>query len=118
MKIRSGFVSNSSSSSFIIKKENLSEAQIGCIFNHTYVMRCEKLKMYNDEVCSKCDLRIKCELKSKDSSQETEYGWGDKWNIEDNNGNIEGTTFMDNFDMSLFLKNIGVKGEHVKWSSD
>ena len=34
MKIRNGFVSNSSSSSFLISKRNLSDEQINGIYNH------------------------------------------------------------------------------------
>ena len=39
MKIRQGFVSNSSSSSFVINKINLSEKQIEQIKNHGSYMR-------------------------------------------------------------------------------
>lgn len=34
MKIRNGFVSNSSSSSFVLRKDNLTLAQRDAIFNH------------------------------------------------------------------------------------
>ena len=117
MKIRNGFVSNSSSSSFIIKKENLSEKQMESIFNHTYVTKCEKLLMFEEEDCAVCDFRLKCALKTQNEDDETKYGWLDEWNITDNEDNITGSTSMNNFDMDSFLTDIGVKEDAVKWSS-
>jgi hypothetical protein len=86
MKNRHGFVSNSSSSSFVIRKEDISEKQIRMISNHVEESE-DMLDMYSDD------------------------GWG----IEEDEFIIKGSTSMDNFDMSEFLNRIGVPNSVIKW---
>lgn len=89
MKIRDGFVSNSSSSSFLIKKKKLTESQKLMIYNH--ISCAEDLGMY--------------------------VGEGNNWDVEERE--IDGEvyislfTWMDNFDMYEFLKKIGIKEKHI-----
>lgn len=86
MKIRTGFVSNSSSSSFVINKNYLSAEQIVLIKNHSE----EGLKF--------------------------DIPWAeDAWFIEETENYIKGNTFMDNFDMRRFLERIGVDMDCVEW---
>lgn len=82
MKIRRGFVSNSSSSSFVVSLRNLSLEQLCKILN--YQIWGEKLGI--------------------------EYAKSDAWNISIRHGMLCGDTFMDNFDMREFLDKIGVTG--------
>ena len=93
MKTRLGFVSNSSSSSFVIDKHHLSPAQIEQIENHIAESKGMKTE-YDGEVWA-------CE--------------GDKWDIEVVENAVRGSTFMDNFDMRWFLKQIGVTYEAILW---
>jgi hypothetical protein len=88
MKSRFGFVSNSSSSSFIIANYNLSLEQINKIVNHS-------------SVAEKDMPEIDCP--------------NDSWTIEVTYEHVQGYTYMDNFDMSTFLKNIGVDSKNIKW---
>ena len=86
MKIRNGFVTNSSSSSFIIAKKNLDKDQIEAIREHESLG--EKLGM--------------------------EYtNW--YWDIEENEDFIAGYVSMDNFSMSDFLEKIEVPDRFVIW---
>lgn len=91
MKIRIGFVSNSSSCAFIIPKKILSEEQIGQIKNHIEYARENFPQMqYADP--------------------------GQAWKVEETDEQITTTTIMDNFDMHDFLIAIGVKKDDIEWS--
>ena len=87
MKIRCGFVSNSSSSSFTIRLCNLSPMQVCKILNHEYWG--EKLGI--------------------------PYAKSDAWHITIEKGVLCGDTFMDNFDMADFFEKIGVSDSAVAW---
>jgi len=80
MKLRAGFVSNSSSSSFVIKRHNLSKNQINQIINH-------------QTIGAKLGL---------------EYADDYPWSITLTDDEISGSTYIDNFDMFEFLDSIGV----------
>ena len=86
MKIRKDFVTNSSSSSFIISKRCLDEDQVEAIRNHGSLG--EKLGL--------------------DCCDET-------WDISENEDYISGYTFMDNFDIGEFFKKIGVESRCIDW---
>ena len=87
MKIRNGFVSNSSSSSFIIKKEKLTKDQISAILNYEEVY--DKIP----DIIKHCNDMI--------------YG-AEGWNIEEDDNEIRGYTYMDNFGMFDYLRMIGI----------
>lgn len=91
MKMRLGFVSNSSSSSFVIPLSVLTAEQLAMILNHIEVARGFNMIDIN------------------------EY---DGWDISVNNIEVEGFTFMDNFDMEAFLQKIGVDTDKVIFEGD
>lgn len=87
MHIKLDFVTNSSSSSFIISKDKLTDLQIFLIKHH--------IEAY--------------ELYSK-----TSIDHSDKWIITECDKSIEGTTSMDNFSMRRFFKIIGVPEDDIE----
>jgi len=88
MKTKTGFVSNSSSSSFIIKKKHLTNEQIRCIWDH--VNEAKRRDMWNS--------------------------WDDAWSITESKKKIKGSVLMDNFSMDEFLRAIGVPMKKIKWN--
>ena len=100
MKTRIGFVSNSSSSSFIIKKEDLTKRQIDKINNHI-----EEAKKMSDP-------------KNTPEGYEFQYGWEDDWFVRESEDDLMLSTSMDNFDMHNFLIDIGVHRNDIKDVSD
>ncbi len=88
MKVRRDFVTNSSSSSFIIAKKYLDEDQIEAIREHY-------------------DLGKKMGL--------VDSKWDYPYSIEENDDFITGYVDMDNFAMGKFLDRIEVNSNNVNW---
>jgi hypothetical protein len=93
MKIRNGFVSNSSSSSFVIPKDKLTFEQI------------EKIRNHIDE--------------ANKHSEYYDFGYvheDDAWYISESDFYINGNCHMDNFDMYTFLQEyLQIPREIIKW---
>lgn len=97
MKFRSGFVTNSSSSSFILSKKNLSRVQLDIIRNHIkfYQLGIEKWEFTHDNL--------------------TPSDERDEWTLQETEDTISGYTIMDNFNMKELFINIGIDSEDYKF---
>ena len=102
MKIRKGFVSNSSSSSFVIHKYYLSKEQINKMLNYKDVV---------DEYLEGNPLPEDRDSRAEFNFSYSEWGWG----IKEFGDFIFGETSMNNFDYSEFMRFIGVNSHKVCW---
>ena len=92
MKIRSGFVSNSSSASFIIKRRKVSEDQIEKILSYTECGKQDKCK----------DPEKRCDGCSEDIFEDNDEGW----DIDIDDDFVKGDTIMANFNMINYLVDV------------
>lgn len=107
MKVRKGFVSNSSSSSFVIAKDKLTPLQVLLIEKHSGGLdKLEYLALATSTDTELIDLdALPWEHTDK---------WGGRWDIEQTDTEVYGYTSMDNYDIFEFLSAIGVKDEHIQ----
>ena len=105
MKIRNGFVSNSSSSSFVIPKHYLSGEQIDKINNYIDIV---------EDYLKDTPLPKKGYYDYDNNQPKYDFSYYEYlWTIKDFGDYIFGSTSMDNFDFHDFLKFIGVKNENA-----
>lgn len=97
MKIRLGFVSNSSSSSFMLYKPEMTRAQIYAVQNHAA------------EYSLIVDPEIRRNIYGGDLTAES----GDSWRITETEHTMRLYTSMDNFDMAAFLEYLGIKASAI-----
>ena len=104
MKIRNGFVSNSSLSSFVIELSALEEWQIFAIIHHIKIAKlmieCKKNALDYYEVEYEPEEMFPVDLGYFDES--------DEWNIAIDKEKISGFTSMDNFDMQSYFRYLGI----------
>lgn len=94
MKIRNSFVSNSSSASFVLKKEGLMKWQLDAVRNHT---------KYAKEL-----LRWK--------KEDNFFNEDDIWpEFKEDEYLISGSTSMDNFEMNKFFRGINLPTKNYKF---
>jgi len=101
MKIREGFVSNSSSSSFVLSLKDITSNQLEMLQRHTQVAQAAGWAVGEDQD----DSGVCC-------------GWAsaeDEWEITVTSENVKGYTMQDNFDMRAFMGKIGVDSDLAEW---
>jgi hypothetical protein len=119
MKYRQGFISNSSSSSFVVYKKDITEQQADYIRRHQEISNMDPfpviidnrgITIYEDNniiIIKKNEIEYEVEHYERYDSQNI-CGKYDNWSISEDEDTIEGCTTMDNFDMHYFLQRIGV----------
>jgi hypothetical protein len=98
MKTRTGFVSNSSSSSFVLDKALLSATQVDEIKRHGEISK-ERYSITPTETYGK--------------TLSEGLGWCDPWYVKETESTLTVGTFMDNFCMERYLELIGAKAAIV-----
>jgi len=116
MKIRNGFVSNSSSSSFIVYKKDCNELQLSVI--DALVLLINYLRYVHDNRNDSAPL-IDAEIEALSKTLSPlfnreefysyqEGGYLDVWDITEKGGELEFYATMDNLQLDELLKLIGV----------
>lgn len=95
MKIRQGFVSNSSSSSFLIARSRLTDEQVDMIKRHVEVAIARGWAWPTDR-------------RARQDEEWPPCGWAHPWAVVSSEHEVRGHTSMSNFDMEEFLIRIGV----------
>lgn len=103
MKIKTDYVTNSSSASFIIDISNITKLQKFLIENHV-----EFCKTYDPQALLDADIYGEAIENIENSG----------WTIYEEDGFIKGRTSMDNFDMRWFLNEIGIREEDYEYDND
>lgn len=102
MKKRNGFVSNSSSSSFVVLKDAISDIQKDKILNCL-----DWIDTFIQEDKENSDV--------ENIKERFEYYDSDPWRIIEHNDYIFGETSMDNFSMYDYFDYIKIDQKFVKW---
>lgn len=102
MKKRNGFVSNSSSSSFVVLKDAISDIQKDKILNCL-----DWIDTFIQEDKENGDI--------ENIKERFEYYDSDPWRIIEHNDYIFGETSMDNFSMYDYFDYIKIDQKFVKW---
>ncbi len=103
MKIKTTFVTNSSSASFTILKKHLTDIKIQLIHEHI-------------EIAAMVLPSGREDGKYVHFLNDPQYRFGDEWEIIENEDSIGGSTSMDNFDMYWFLtKMLNIPKEHIDY---
>ena len=100
MKTRNGFVSNSSSSSFVVSKKHLTTIQMFFIMNYDLVSKFLLEHMLTDK-------ELLNDSEGWDITKEL-LNYAEGWDITETETEIKGNTGMDNFGMQEYMRQIGI----------
>ena len=120
MKFRDGFVSNSSSASFVVSVDDLTDTQNAALKLHCEIALLSCLEEFKGRPLEELviianlydcgDLRDENHYGTDCPEFEEKYGSFDPWSIrvDEKAGTISGFCVVDNFSMGTFMRNIGV----------
>ena len=106
MKIRKGFVSNSSSSSFMIKKSEVSLKQL------------ELVRNFKEEFKRMRDNRGLGDYLQSGFDEEVTENCLDLWELKEDDEKIICSTFMDNFLFDVYLTIKCIPYKDLEWGDD